>query len=73
VLRWLLGLVVAAVLTAFTGLLLSGRYADMGPVVLRLSTSHGIHRGDLFVAAGWLVGVAAVLALVVAGRRRTRS
>jgi hypothetical protein len=65
VLRWLLGLVVAAILSAFTALLLHGEYVDMGPVVLTLSHGHGIHRGDILVAGGWLVGVIAVLTLVV--------
>jgi hypothetical protein len=37
----------------------------MGPVVLTLSRTHGVHRGDILVAGGWLVGVIAVLTLVV--------
>jgi hypothetical protein len=72
VFRWLLGLVVAAILSAFTALLLHGEYIDMGPVVLTISHKHGVHRGDLFVAGGWLVGVIAVLTLVVDRPRRHR-
>jgi hypothetical protein len=65
VLRWLLGLIVAGILSAFTALLLHGNYLDMGPVVLTLTRTHGIHRGDILVAGGWLVGVIAVLTLVL--------
>jgi predicted outer membrane lipoprotein len=72
VLRWLLGLIVAAILSVFTALLLHGQYVDMGPVVLRLSTDHGIHRGDILIAGGWLVGLIAVLTLVLDHPRRDR-
>jgi predicted outer membrane lipoprotein len=65
VLRWLLGLVVAAILSVFTALLLHGEYVDMGPVVLTLTRSHGVHRGDILVAGGWLIGIIAVLTLVL--------
>ncbi|MCU1613264.1 MAG: uncharacterized protein JWO98_804 [Frankiales bacterium] len=67
VLRWTLGLVVAAVLSAFAALLIHGQYFDEGPVILTISSRRawGVHSGDLFIAGGWLVGVIAVLTLVV--------
>ena len=59
-------LVVAAVLTGFTVLLLHGTYEFEGPVVLEVTASHGLHRGDVVLLAGWLVAMAA---LVVLARR----
>ncbi len=38
---------------------LAGSSKLSGPVVLRLSGNHGVHRDDLAVVALWLVGVAA--------------
>ena len=56
-LRWLYTLVVAAILSGFTFLLLTGSYINDGPVVVRLTASHGLHAGDLFVLVGWAVGM----------------
>jgi hypothetical protein len=56
----------------FPALLLHGQYVDMGPVVLPLTADHGIHRGDILVAGGWLVGLIAVLTLVLDHGRRDR-
>ena len=64
-LRWFVGLVAAAVLSVFTALLLNGRYRAEGEVLLRLSASHGIHRGDILVAGGWLIGMMAIAVLVL--------
>ena len=69
-LRWFCALVVAGVLTGFALLLLSGRYLNDGPVVLTMSEDHGVHVGDLFVVAGWVVAMIAVLALASAPARR---
>ena len=64
-LRGLVGFVAAAVLSVFTALLLNGRYRAEGEVVLRLSENHGIHRGDILVAGGWLIGVMAIAVLLL--------
>lgn len=64
-LRWLVGLVAAAVLSVFAALLLNGRYRVEGHVVLRLSDTHGIHRGDILVAGGWLIGMIAIAVLLL--------
>ena len=63
-LRGLVGLIAAAVLSVFAALLLNGRYRAEGHVLLRLSESHGIHRGDLLIVGGWLIGMIAVAVLV---------
>ena len=66
-LRWTLGLVVAAILTGFTVLLLHGQYSHEGGVVLTLSADRGwgVHRGDILVAGGWLTGLVALTTLLV--------
>jgi hypothetical protein len=64
VLRRLVGLIAAAVLSAFAALLLNGRYRAEGPVVLSLTATHGIHRGDILIAGGWLIGMIALAVLV---------
>ncbi|WP_299954959.1 hypothetical protein [uncultured Modestobacter sp.] len=61
-----------AVLTCFAFLLVTGRYADEGPVLVVLRPGRGVHRGDLFVIAGWLLGVAAVLTAAASPGRRSR-
>ncbi len=63
-LRWLCALVVGGILTAFTFLLLTGRYINDGPVVVAVTSSHGVHAGDIFVLAGWAVAMAALGHLV---------
>ena len=66
-LRWILGLVVAAILTGFTLLLLHGEYFHEGRVVLTLSDERGwgIHRGDILIVGGWLMGMVALTTLVL--------
>ncbi|UOY00185.1 hypothetical protein [Blastococcus sp. PRF04-17] len=64
-LRRLCALVVGGVLSGFTFLLLSGQYINDGPVLLTVSQHHGLHLGDLFVLAGWLVAMLALLTLAV--------
>ncbi len=59
-LRWFVALVAGAVLSAFAALLLNGQYRVEGEVLLALSEDHGIHRGDLLVAGGWLIGLIAI-------------
>lgn len=63
-LRWLVGLIAAAVLSVFAVLLLDGRYRVEGHVLLRLSETHGIHRGDVLVVGGWLIGIIAIAVLL---------
>jgi hypothetical protein len=69
VLRWLCALVVGGILSAFTFLLLTGRYINDGPVVIALTASHGLHAGDLFVIAGWAVGMGTLVLLTRYGSR----
>jgi hypothetical protein len=57
-------LVAVVVLTGFALLLGTGRHVADGPVVFALFSGHGLHAGDLLVAAGWAAGVAAVALLV---------
>ena len=66
-LRWTLGLVVAAILTGFMLLLVHGEYSHEGGVVLTLSAARqwGIHRGDILVAGGWLMAMVALTTLVL--------
>lgn len=64
-LRWLVGLVAAAVLSVFAALLLNGQYRAEGPVLVTLWGSHGIHRGDILVAGGWLIGMIAIAVLLL--------
>ncbi len=68
-LRWLLALVAAAVLSAFAVLLVAGQYRDEGPVLVTLTAGHGLHRGDVFVLAGWAAGVISLLGLLLPRRR----
>jgi uncharacterized iron-regulated membrane protein len=63
VIRWLCALLVAAVVSGFAFLLVTGRYLDRGPVVLVVTRQHGVHQGDLFVLGGWGVAILALIAL----------
>jgi len=69
-LRWLAALTTALVLTGFAVLLLTGEYENEGPVVASVTSTHGLHEGDLFVLAGWLVAMAALAVLVLLPRSR---
>lgn len=60
-------LVVAAVLSGFAFLLITGKYTEEVKILFVLTPGHGVHAGDLFVAAGW---AAAVVALVVVLSKR---
>ncbi len=66
--RWPAASTTALVLTGFTLLLLTGRYREEGDVLLTVTATHGLHRGDLFVLAGWLVGMACTGVLLVLSR-----
>ena len=60
-----------AVLSAFAFLLITGEYTRVGPVLLTISETHGVHRGDIGIAALWLLGVIGVLTAARSGRRST--
>lgn len=62
-LRWLYALVAGGILSGFAVLLVTGRYSNDGPVVIELTGSRGLHAGDLFVLAGWAVGMVALVLL----------
>jgi hypothetical protein len=68
--RWLGALLAAAVMSVFAVLLLTGDYVREGPVLVQLSTTHGIHRGDVGIVSLWTLGMLSLLAVVVAGRPR---
>jgi hypothetical protein len=71
--RWLAASTTALVLTGFAVLLLTGQYENEGPVVASVTTDHGLHEGDIFVLAGWLVAMAALALLVLLPRRERSS
>lgn len=69
-LRWLSALVVAAVLSGFAVLLLTGQYVNEGPVLVRLTRTHGVHVGDLFILLGWAAALLGVVGLLWSAGRR---
>ncbi len=68
-LRLLLALVLAGIVSAFAFLLLTGEYINDGPVLVPLSEDHGIHEGDVFVVTGWAAALLSEVGLLLAGRR----
>jgi hypothetical protein len=69
-LRWLGALLAALVLSGFAFLLLTGDYIREGPVVMTLTGSHGIHRGDVGIVSFWTLGM---IGLAVTAVSRPRS
>ena len=67
-LRWAGAAVAAAAMTGFAFLLLSGQYIREGPVLLSLTETHGIHRGDVGIVAVWALGMLGLLVALRAGR-----
>ena len=65
VVAWVCATVAIGVLTGFAALLITGRYLADGPVLLSVTENHGLHEGDVFVGAGWLLAVVAVVVLTV--------
>ncbi len=63
--RGLCALLTATVLSGFAYLLITGRYTKEGPTVVQLSSQHGVHLGDLFIAGAWLVGMTALLLVLI--------
>ncbi|WP_138734438.1 hypothetical protein [Modestobacter excelsi] len=64
--RWVGALLTAAVLSGFAFLLLTGDYIREGPVLVTLSETHGIHRGDVGIVAFWTIGMIGLLTAVLA-------
>lgn len=62
-------IVIAGIVSAFAVLLLTGEYANDGPVLVRLDEDRGIHLGDLFVLTGWATAVLAEAGLLLARAR----
>jgi hypothetical protein len=58
--------------SGFAFLLLTGRYINDGPVLVTLSSQHGLHEGDLFVIAGWAVSMVALFVLAAMPGKITR-
>jgi hypothetical protein len=71
--RWAGALLAVAALSVFAVLLLTGDYIREGPVLVTLTATHGIHRGDLGVVAVWALGVIGVLISTLARRSRSRA
>ena len=71
-LRWLCALAAGSILSGFAFLLLTGRYSNDGPTVTEVAPGRGLHAGDLFVIAGWAVGMVAIALLVVSSSPRRR-
>ena len=69
-LRWLFAIIIAGIVSAFAVLLLTGQYVNEGPVLVRLSQTHGVHVGDLFVVLGWAAALLAVGGLLRSAGRR---
>jgi hypothetical protein len=58
--------------SGFAFLLLTGRYINDGPVLVTLSSEHGLHEGDLFVIAGWALSMVALFVLAAMPGRFAR-
>ncbi|WP_041794876.1 hypothetical protein [Modestobacter italicus] len=70
--RWVGVLLTAAVMSAFAVLLLTGDYIREGPVLVTLSETHGIHRGDVGIVAFWTLGMIGLLIAALSRPSRTR-
>ena len=71
--RWLSGILLAAVLSGFAFFLITGDFLGEGPILVNLGDGHGVHKGDLFVVGGWLIGMLAAGFLVAASPARSHS
>jgi hypothetical protein len=67
-LRWVGALATAAVMSGFAFLLLTGDYIREGPVLVALTESHGIHRGDVGIVSFWTLGMIGLLVSLLARR-----
>ncbi len=70
VLRWLFATVIAAILSTFAVLLLTGEYLNDGPVLVSLGEDRGIHTGDIFIATGWAAALLSEVGLLLTARPR---
>jgi hypothetical protein len=66
-LRWVGALAAAVIMSAFAFLLVAGQYYREGPVLVTLTATHGIHRGDIGIIAAWMLGMIGLGASVLAG------
>jgi hypothetical protein len=73
VIRWAFATVTALVVTGFAFLLLTGRYPNDGRVVVEVTRDHGLHQGDLFVIAGWVMAMVCLLVATAMPVRRRRT
>ena len=64
--RWVGALLTAAVLSGFAFLLLTGDYIREGPVLVTLTETHGIHRGDVGIVSLWTLGMIGLLIAALA-------
>ena len=61
--RWQDAAVIGAVLTVLSLLAVGGQYPGEGPVLFSFSRTHGVHAGDLVVAAVWAVCIVLLVGL----------
>lgn len=71
-LRWFCAAVAGTVVSGFAFLLVTGRYLNDGPVLTRLAKDWGVHLGDVFVVAGWVVAMAMLAVLAAPYRLSSR-
>lgn len=62
--RQVLVLLLLAILTAFTAIILVARRPGMGRVLLELTDTQGVHAGDIPVVGLWLVGMVSGMLLL---------
>ncbi|SDQ66467.1 hypothetical protein [Quadrisphaera sp. DSM 44207] len=67
---WWSAAVTCSVLTCFAVLIVTGRVVTEGPVLFSISRTHGVHAGDVLVAAAWVLGTATALGRALAPARR---
>lgn len=72
--RGVLAVLTAGIVSVFAVLLIRGEYIQEGPTVWIISNQRGwgVHRGDILIAGGWLIAMIALLGLTFDGRPRRR-
>ncbi len=64
--------VVAAILSLFAVLLLTGHYVSEGPVLLEFGDEHGVHLGDVLVVLAWAAAILCEVRMLRTERRSPR-